>query len=478
MLPPRTLVPLIVACALFMENLDSTVLATSLPAIAVDIGVSPIQLKLAVTSYLLSLAVFIPASGWVADRYGARIVFRMAIGVFMLGSILCGLSDSMGQIIGARIVQGMGGAMMVPVGRLVILRTVPKTELVGSLAWLTIPALVGPVLGPPLGGFITTYFDWRWIFWINVPIGVLGLVLATLFIPDIRGEKHVKFDAIGFVLSGLGLATLVTGSTAIGLDIMPLPMSIALLFCGAAMLWAYVFHARRAKAPILNLKLLRIQTFRASVVGGSLFRIGVGASPFLLPLLFQIGFGLTAFQSGMLTFVTAVGSLAMKTAAAPILRLLGFRTILVCNAVLSALFVAAPGAFTPDTPYGIILLVLLTGGFFRSLQFTSINALGYSDIDQRRMSQATSFISVAQQVSLSVGVSIGALTLEGAMYARGGAELLVQDFRWAFAVVGVVSALSFISFLRLPPDAGEEVSRHNSKKRVAPDPVTGMQDRG
>jgi EmrB/QacA subfamily drug resistance transporter len=478
MLPPRTLVPLIVACALFMENLDSTVLATSLPAIARDIGVNPIQLKLAVTSYLLSLAVFIPASGWVADRFGARIVFRMAIGVFMLGSILCGLSDSMGQIIGARIIQGMGGAMMVPVGRLVILRTVPKSELVGSLAWLTVPALIGPVVGPPIGGFITTYFDWRWIFWINVPIGVLGIILATVFIPDIRGEKHVKFDALGFVLSGLGLATLVTGSTAIGLDIVPLPMSIGLLCGGAAMLWAYVFHARRAKAPILNLKLLRIQTFRSSVVGGSLFRVGVGASPFLLPLLFQIGFGLTAFQSGLLTFISAVGSLVMKTAAAPILRLFGFRTILVSNALLSALFVAAPGAFRPDTLSGIILLVLLSGGFFRSLQFTCITALGYSDIDQRRMSQATSFISVAQQVSLSVGVSIGALTLEGAMYSRGGAELAVGDFRWAFAVVGAVSALSLLSFLRLPPDAGEEVSRHKSKKLVAPDPVTEMQDRG
>jgi EmrB/QacA subfamily drug resistance transporter len=478
MLPPRTLVPLIVACALFMENLDSTVLATSLPAIARDIGVNPIQLKLAVTSYLLSLAVFIPASGWVADRFGARIVFRAAIGVFMFGSILCGLSDTMWQIVGARIVQGIGGAMMVPVGRLVILRTIPKNQLVGSLAWLTIPALIGPVVGPPVGGFITTYFDWRWIFWINVPIGVLGLVLATLFIPDIRGEKRVKFDAVGFVLSGVGLATLVTGSTAIGLDIMPMPISIGLLVGGVAMLWAYVFHARRTRDPILDLKLLRIPTFRASVVGGSLFRIGVGASPFLIPLLFQIGFGLTAFQSGMLTFISAVGAVTMKVSAAPLLRLFGFRTVLVANAVLSAIFVIAPGAFTPDTPYGVILLLLLAGGFFRSLQFTSINALGYSDIDQRRMSHATGFISVAQQVSLSVGVSIGALTLEAALHNRGGTELVVADFRWAFIVVGTVSALSFISFLGLRPDAGEEVSRHNSKKRVAPDPVTGMQDRG
>jgi EmrB/QacA subfamily drug resistance transporter len=478
MLPQRALVPLIIAAALFMENLDSTVLATALPAIARDIGTSPIELKLAITSYLLSLAVFIPASGWVADRFGARLVFRLAIVVFMLGSILCGLSDSIGQIVGARIIQGMGGAMMVPVGRLVILRTVPKAEMVGSLAWLTMPALIGPVVGPPLGGFITTNWDWRWLFWINIPIGILGLVLATLYIPDFRGDKRVKFDTLGFILSGVGLASLVSGSTAIGLEVMPMSSSLALFGCGAAMVIAYVLYARRAKNPILDIRLFRIPTFRAGVIGGSLFRIGVGASPFLLPLLFQIGFGLTAFQSGMLTFISAVGAITMKASAAPILRWLGFRTVLLFNAILSSLFVIVPAWFTPDTPYGVILLLLLAGGFFRSLQFTSVNALGYSDIDARRMSRATSFISVAQQVALSIGVSIGALTLEAALHARGGTQLAVADFKWAFLLVGVVSLLSFIAFIRLPLDAGSEVSRHKSKKRVAPDPVMAMRDRG
>jgi EmrB/QacA subfamily drug resistance transporter len=478
MLPQRALVPLIVAAALFMENLDSTVLATALPAIARDIGTSPIELKLAITSYLLSLAVFIPASGWVADRFGARLVFRLAIIVFMLGSILCGLSSSIGEIVGARIVQGIGGAMMVPVGRLVILRTVPKAEMVGSLAWLTMPALIGPVVGPPLGGFITTYWDWRWIFWINIPIGILGLVLATLYIPDFRGDKRVKFDTLGFILSGIGLASLVSGSTAIGLEVMPLSSSLALFGCGAAMVIAYILYARRAKNPILDIRLFRIPTFRAGVIGGSLFRIGVGASPFLLPLLFQIGFGLTAFQSGMLTFISAVGAITMKASAAPILRMFGFRTVLLLNAILSSIFVIAPAWFEPDTPYGVILLILLVGGFFRSLQFTSVNALGYSDIDARRMSRATSFISVAQQVALSIGVSIGALTLEAALHARGGTQLAVEDFKWAFLLVGVVSLLSFIAYIRLPPDAGSEVSRHKSKKRVAPDPIMAMRDRG
>lgn len=478
MLPQRALVPLIVASALFMENLDSTVLSTSLPAIAKDIGTDPINLKLALTSYLLSLAVFIPASGWMADRFGARVIFRAAIGVFMLGSIFSGLSQTIEQIVMARIVQGMGGAMMVPVGRLVILRTVPKSEMVGSLAWLTIPALIGPVLGPPLGGFITTYWHWRWIFWINIPIGVLGLILATLYIPDIKGgEKNVGFDAIGFVLTGVGLASVVTGATAIGLDVLPLTATLSILAGGTLLLGAYVLHARRVKAPILDLELLRIPTFRASIVGGSLFRIGVGAQPFLLPLLFQLGFGLTPFQSGMLTFVAAAGAITMKVTAAPILRWFGFRTVLLVNAVTSSIFVVMPAWFTVDTPHGIILILLLLGGFFRSLQFTSVNALGYSDIDQRRMSRATSFISVAQQVALSVGVSIGALTLESAMAARGGTSLAIEDFTPAFIVVALGSAISFVAFIRLPDDAGAEVSRHKMKKLVAPDPVTNMRDR-
>lgn len=478
MLPQRALVPLIVAAALFMENLDSTVLATSLPAIAKDIGTDPISLKLALTSYLLSLAVFIPASGWMADRFGARLIFRAAIAVFMLGSIFSGLSQSIEQIVMSRVVQGMGGAMMVPVGRLVILRTVPKSEMVGSLAWLTMPALIGPVLGPPLGGFITTYYHWRWIFWINIPIGMIGLILATLYIPDIKGEKGVKFDAVGFVLSAIGFASVVTGATAIGLDVLPVTATLAILGGGVAALVAYVLHARRTRVPIIDLRLLRIPTFRANIIGGSLFRIGIGAQPFLLPLLFQIGFGLNAFHSGMLTFVAAIGAMTMKISAAPILRWFGFRTVLLVNAVLSAAFVIMPAWFTPETPQGVILLILLLGGFFRSLQFTSVNALGYSDVDQRRMSRATSFISVAQQVALSIGVSIGALTLEAAMHLRGGTELAVEDFTPAFLMVGLLSALSFIAFLRLKPDAGAEVSRHKSRKRVAPDPVSNMQDRG
>ncbi|MFD1703541.1 DHA2 family efflux MFS transporter permease subunit [Methylopila henanensis] len=474
-IPGRILVPLIVACALFMENLDSTVLATSLPAIARELNEDPIDLKLALTSYLLSLAVFIPVSGWLADRLGSRLVFRAAIAVFALGSMLAGLSSSMAEIVGARIVQGMGGAMMVPVGRLVILRTVPKSELVGALAWLTIPALIGPVLGPPLGGFITTYFSWRWIFWINLPIAALGLVLATLYIPDVRAEERTPFDSVGFVLSGFGLAAFVTGSTTLGLDVLPKPVVIAILVAGAASLTAYWFHARRVEHPILDLTLFRIPTFRVAILGGSLFRIGIGAAPFLLPLLLQLGFGLTAFQSGMLTFASALGALVMKFAAKPILQRFGFRATLAINAVVAAGFMTMPALFTPATPTLVMLAALLVGGFFRSLEFTAVNALGYADIPQERMSRATSLTSVAQQVSLSVGVSVAATILETVLALRGGTELIAADFPPAFVAIGLISAAAVLVFARLAPEAGDEVSGH---RPPAPDPVTAARDRG
>jgi EmrB/QacA subfamily drug resistance transporter len=454
------LVPLIVACALFMENLDSTVLATSLPAIAADFGESPVRLSFAITSYLFSLAVFIPISGWVADRYGAKHVFRGAILVFLAGSILCGLSGSLWQLVGARVLQGLGGAMMVPVGRLVLLRSVAKADMVAAMAWLTVPALVGPVIGPLLGGFITTYFHWRWIFWINVPIAVLGLVLVTLFIPATREPRPPAFDAGGFLLTAVGLVGLMFGFETIGRGIVPGWASAALLALGAACALLYVRHAAAVAHPVLDLGLLRVPTFRASVLGGFLFRVGIGALPFLLPLLLQAGFGLSAFESGQLTFAAALGALTMKLAAKPILRRFGFRRVLLANALLSGLSLAAIALFRPDTPHALILAVLLVGGFFRSLQFTSINTLGYADIDQQRLSRATSFASMAQQLSLSAGVAIGAIVLHATMAARGGDALAAADFVPAFLAVGLCAALSALAYLRLPPEAGAEVSGH------------------
>jgi EmrB/QacA subfamily drug resistance transporter len=466
--PDRILLPLIVACALFMENLDSTVLATSLPAIARDFGVSPIDLKLALTSYLLTIAIFIPASGWVADRFGARTVFRLAITLFTLGSICCGLSSSIPEIVASRVLQGIGGAMMVPVGRLVILKSVSKAELVGALAWLTVPALIGPVLGPVVGGFITTYFDWRWIFWINVPIGILGIVLASIYIPDIRGEERVR---------SFGIAGFITGSTSLGLDLMPWSYVFGLLFGGAGLLILYFFYSRRVAHPILDLSLFAIPSFAASVTGGMFFRIGIGALPFLLPLMLQIGYGLTPFQSGMITFVAAVGAIAMKFVAPPLLRRFGFRRVLIVNSFIAAFFVAVPATFSLGTSMHVITALLFIGGFFRSLQFTSANALAFADVPQAKMSRATSMTSVFQQLSLSLGISVGAITLQLTMTKEGGG-LELTDFHPAFLAIGLISMCSVIAFLRMPKNAGEEMSgRKSVTKELAPDPVTAMRER-
>ncbi|WP_246206476.1 DHA2 family efflux MFS transporter permease subunit [Propylenella binzhouense] len=463
-MPDRILLPLIVACALFMENLDSTILATALPTIAREFGTSPVHLKLALTSYLLSLAIFIPASGWMADRFGARHVFRMAILVFTVGSILCGLSSSLPGLVMSRIVQGMGGAMMVPVGRLVILRSIEKRDFVGAMAWLTVPALIGPVTGPPLGGFITTYLHWRWVFFVNVPIGVLGLVLATLYVPAIRGDAGRRFDFVGYFLAGLGIAGFVTGSTSLGLGIFPGPVVAALLAAGTGSLLLYYRHSRRAPDPILDLTLFRMPSFRLALVGASLFRVGVGGTPFLLPLMMQIGFGMTAFHSGLITFASALGAMSMKFFAPPLLKRFGFRRILIANAFVAALFIAIPAVFTPATPVAAMIALLLIGGFFRSLQFTSANALVFADVPPGRMSHATSLSSVAQQVALSVGISIGAMALEFAS-RLGGGEINVDSFRPAFVAIGAVAALSAFVFMRLGGDVGMELSGHAGGRR-------------
>jgi len=459
---PDSLVPLIVAVALFMENLDSTVIATSLPAIAADIGASPLTLKLAVTSYLLSLAVFIPMSGWTADRFGARIVFRGAIAVFVLGSIGCAASNSLTGFVIARIVQGMGGAMMTPVGRLVLVRAVDRRALIDAMAWVSVPALIGPIAGPPLGGFITTYASWHWIFLINVPIGIAGIALATRFIPDVRLPAPDRFDLVGMVLAGLGVAGLAFGLSVAGLELLPGPAVAALIVGGAACFTLYLLHARRVPAPVLDFSLLVLPTFRASLIGGFLFRIGIGALPFLLPLLLQLGFHLDPFRSGLVTFSAAVGALTMKTVAARVLRLFGFRTVLVANALISAVFIAACAVFRPGTPFWLIVPVLLVGGFFRSLQFTSINAIAYAEVKPELMSRATTLAAVGQQLSLSTGVAIGAGAVEFAVHRAGAAAISAADFPAAFMVIAAITASSALMFLRLPGNAGAELASRPS----------------
>ncbi len=452
------LIPLIVATALFMENMDSTVIATSLPAIAADIGTSPLTLKLAITSYLLSLAVFIPASGWTADRFGARAVFSIAIAVFMVGSIGCALSSSVTHFVIARILQGIGGAMMTPVGRLVLLRSIDKSALVNAMAWVTVPALVGPVVGPPLGGFITTYFSWHWIFLINIPIGLLGIFMALRYIDPIRSEDPERFDLYGLILAGIGLGGIAFGLSVAGLNLLPWTVVVALIAVGSISMTLYVIHAKRTASPVLDFTLMRLPTLRASILGGFLFRLGIGALPFLLPLLMQVGFGLSPFRSGLVTFASAVGAMGMKTLAARIIRTFGFRNIMVINAVVSSVFLAACALFTVTTPLLLIMIILAVGGFFRSLQFTAINTVAYAEVEPAQMSRATTLVSVNQQLAISAGVAVGAFSVETTMLVHHVSELSAADFAPAFIVVAIISAISAYFFYQMPDDAGHEIS--------------------
>ncbi len=462
------IVPLIVAVALFMENMDSTVIATSLPAIARAIGTDPLALKLAVTSYLLALAICIPASGWTADRFGARNVFRAAITVFVIGSIGCALSESLTQFVCARIVQGMGGAMMTPVGRLIMLRSIDKRALLNAMSLLTMPALIGPICGPPLGGFITTYASWHWIFIINVPIGLIGIVLASRYIENVRVPATNPFDLRGMVLAGLGIGGLAFGLSVMGLDFLPAGVVGGLIGVGTLSTILYVLHARRTPAPVLDLSLLKIPTFRASVYGGFLFRLGIGALPFLLPLLLQIGFHLSPFQSGMITFTGALGSMFMKAAITRVLRRFGYRNVLMINGLISAAFLAACATFIPGMPFWAMVAVLLTGGFFRSLQFTSINTIAYAEIEPHQMSRATALFAAAQQLSLSTGVAVGALVVEITLRLKGQPTMTAADFPPAFLLVGIISAFSALVFARLAPDAGAELADRRVAKVPPP----------
>ena len=467
--PARTrLIALIVATALFMQNLDGTVVATALPTMARAFNADPLHMNVALTAYLLSLAVFIPVSGWMADRYGARSVFRAAIGVFTIGSVLCGMAHSLSFLVAARVIQGIGGAMMVPVGRLLLLRSVAKSELVAAMAWLTTPALIGPVVGPPLGGFLVEYANWRWIFDINVPIGLLGMALVTLFVPDVREPAPGRLDGMGLVLSGLALACLMIGFETAGRGVLAAPAVAGLLAAGLVAAVLYLIHSRRVvaagTAPLLDLTLMRIPTFAVSVTAGSLFRIGVGAIPFLLPLMLQLGFGLSPVESGMITFASAVGAIAMKPAAQFALRTFGFRMTLGWNGMAGAAMLAMMGWFRPGWPMPVLYAALIAGGFLRSLQFTAYNTIAYADIPRERMSAATSLYSTLQQLSLTLGITVGAAALQFATVMTGRAGPSLDDFTVAFMTVALFSLAAAPFAFRLPDAAGAEMSGHRGSR--------------
>jgi EmrB/QacA subfamily drug resistance transporter len=457
------LTAVIVATALFMQNIDSTVIATGLPAMAKTFHADPLHMSVALTSYLISLSVFIPASGWAADHFGSRTVFRAAIVIFTIGSVMCGLAPSLSFLVASRIIQGLGGAMMVPVGRLVLLRSVSKAQMVAAMSWLTMPALIGPILGPPVGGFIVTYFSWRWIFDINIPIGIIGAIAVTIFIPDVReADGGGRLDISGLILTGLAMATLMAGFETLGRDIIPLSWTLGLLGLGVAASLVYARHAKGHPHPVLDFSLMRVPTFASSVIAGSLFRVAVGAMPFLLPLMLQLGFGDSAMQSGLITFAAAAGALAMKPAAQPVLRRFGFRLTLIVNGALAAAFIAVCALFSPAWPSLLLDGILLLGGFFRSLQFTAFNTIAYGDIARARMSAATSLYSTIQQLTLTLGIVIGAASLEISESLRHHAQAQVSDFSAAFLLIGAIACLAVPICARLQDDAGEALSGHHA----------------
>jgi EmrB/QacA subfamily drug resistance transporter len=456
-------IAMIVGSAIIMQQIDSTVITTALPQMAISLHTDPLRLSVAVTAYLLSLAVFVPVSGWAADRFGGRTVFRAAIALFTLGSILCGLCGNIVELTAARVLQGLGGAMMVPVGRLVLFRSVEKAALIGTMAYLQVPAQLGPVLGPPIGGFITTYFSWRWIFLVNVPLGILGIALVTWLFDNTKEENPRPLDWIGFVLTGGALFCIMDGVEAIGRGRNELIEAIALLVLGAVVGAIALRHLWRTKHPVLDLSVFRIATFRAGVYGGSVFRAGAGTLVFLLPLLLQVVFGLSAAASGSITFATAVGSILMKATARPVIKRFGFRRVILVNSVISAGTIAMCAFFTAATPLWLIFALLLIAGFFQSLQFTATQALGYADVEQPQMSTATSIASMAQQLSRGFGISVVAVLLHLSLAWRGAANLGHADFIVAFAGAAMLALCCLGFSWSLPHDAAVEVSGHRPK---------------
>lgn len=457
-------IALIVAAAFFMENLDGTVIVTALPQIGASFGVTATDLSLAVTAYLLAVAAVVPASGWLADRFGSRTVFAGAIAAFTTASMLCGASPDFWTFIAARVLQGISAAMMAPVGRLTVLRVTPKPQLVHALATVTWPGLIAPVLGPPLGGLITTYASWRWIFFLNLPLGIAGVALALKVLPQMKAEKREPFDLTGFAVTGASLACLIYGLDLLSRRDANPPLAAALAAVGLVLLGASWLHARRAAHPLIDLKCFGIQTFVISTMtGGGLARVAIAATPFLLPLMFQLAFGYTAFQAGLMVLVYMAGNLVVKTVTTPTLRRFGFRKVLLVNGLLNAAAIAACGLLSPDAALPVTLAVLFVAGAFRSVNFTSTNTLALADAAPERRKGATALWAVVQQLALSIGVAVAAVALNLSLVLHGTQALALADFRFAFLAMAAVALVGALWFARLPPDAGAEVSGHRPR---------------
>lgn len=459
----KTYLPWVVAVALFMEQLDTTIVNTAVPAIAESLRVAPLSLKAVVTSYILSLAVCIPVSGWMADRFGTRRVFSIAIAIFTVASILCGLAQNAPMLVAGRILQGVGAAMMMPVGRLAIIRTFPKSELLRAMNFVIIPALIGPLLGPTVGGLIVHWLTWRYIFFINVPVGLLALWLAHRHMPDYHGDARRPLDVVGLVLFGSGAALLSWLLEIFGEHQIDATSAALLLLLSLSLLAAYFWHARRRPHPLLRLALFRVRTFRISVVGGFVTRLGVGGLPFLLPLLYQLGLGMPAWQSGLLMMPVAAAAMGMKLIASRVLARFGYRRVLIVNTVMIGAVVSLFSLVTPATPIMLIVLLGLAMGFFNSLQYTSMNSMAFADIEPHDSSMASTIASSLQQMSMSFGLACGSLIAGWYLgdLPQTDRAAVTTALHYAFLTLGGLTMLSSLSFWSLNPRDGESVSRGN-----------------
>lgn len=453
---------LLVAGAFFMEFLDGTVIATALPEMARTFGVDAVDLNIGMSAYLLTLAVLIPASGWIADRFGARKVFTLALAIFTFSSVLCGIANTLEQFVAMRILQGVGGALMVPVGRLAVLRTTPKHLLITAIATLTWPALVAPIIGPPLGGFITSYASWRWIFYINLPLGLIAMALAWRLIPDIHDDDRRPFDGIGFTGTAVAMISLVYGLEMLGQSQVNVLPTVSLLVLGAAALWFSLWHFKHAKHPMIRLEALKVQTFGVTMYGGSLFRTSISAVPFLLPLLFQVGFGMDAFHSGLLVLAVFAGNLAMKPATTPLIRALGFKKLLMINGLLNVASLLACAFLTPHTSAWLTMAILFFGGMFRSMQFTGISTLAFSDVPSTQMSYANTLFSTATQLSVGLGITLGAIGIRLGEKISQWLDITSIPgitIKLSFVMITLICLVGLIDLLRLPRNAGSSVSK-------------------
>ena len=452
---------LLVAGAFFMEFLDGTVIATALPDMARDFGVTAVELNIGISAYLITLAVLIPASGWIADRFGARAIFTLALAIFTLASVFCGLSTEVHIFVAMRILQGVGGALMVPVGRLAVLRTTPKHQLIKAIATLTWPALVAPIIGPPLGGFITRYASWHWIFFINVPLGLAAIILSLRIIPDIRETERRSFDLSGFITTSVAMVSLVTAMERLGDRQPQIWPTLALAALGYGCLLYSIRHFRRAAAPMVRLDALQVPTFRVTMYGGSLFRASISAVPFLLPLLFQVGFGMDPFHSGLLVLAVFVGNLTIKPATTPLIRWLGFRRLLLINGALNVCSLLACALLTPQTPVWAIMLILYLGGVFRSIQFTGVSTLAFADVPAAQMSDANTLFSTASQLAVGLGITLGAIGIRLGEQVGDWlhlTELPGISFRLSFVFIALICLVGMIDSLHLAKTAGSSVS--------------------